>query len=123
MTRQRKLIFEELRKVKSHPTVDMVYDMVKKKMPRLSLGTVYRNLELLASEGKIQKLGIDNQRKRFDGDISAHNHIICVNCGKVDDIFINADVTLTSIENDIGYEITGHIVEFFGKCPECKSID
>ncbi|HKI82610.1 MAG TPA: transcriptional repressor, partial [Pseudodesulfovibrio sp.] len=56
LSKQRKVILEELRKVKSHPTADEVYDMVRKIIPRISLGTVYRNLEFLSSKGLVLKL-------------------------------------------------------------------
>lgn len=120
LTKQRKIILDELCKVKTHPTVDEVYDMVRKRIPRISLGTVYRNLELLAEQGKIMKLDIDSERMRFDGNPQEHSHIRCVICGKVDDIEIDPKVAWDESCNDSGYQILGYKVEFFGKCPECR---
>ncbi|MCJ7604005.1 MAG: transcriptional repressor, partial [Desulfobulbaceae bacterium] len=68
MTKQRQVILEELRKVKTHPTADDMYQMLRKKMPKISLGTVYRNLEILSESGIIQKLDVGGTQKRFDGD-------------------------------------------------------
>jgi Fur family ferric uptake transcriptional regulator len=56
MTRQRRVILEELRKVNTHPSADEIYEIVRKRLPRISLGTVYRNLEILSESGDIQKL-------------------------------------------------------------------
>ena len=86
MTKQRQVILEELRKVKTHPTADDMYQMLRKKMPKISLGTVYRNLEILSESGIIQKLDVGGTQKRFDGDISIHSHVRCVDCGRVGDI-------------------------------------
>jgi len=63
MTRQRRIILEELRKVDSHPTADEVYEMVRRQLPRISLGTVYRNLEILSREGLIQKVVLGARRR------------------------------------------------------------
>jgi Fur family ferric uptake transcriptional regulator len=120
MTEQRKVILEELRKVKNHPTADKIYQMVRKRLPRISLGTVYRNLEVLASQGEIQKLSIDSERVHFDGNKSKHFHVRCVICGRIDDFSVEPIVSLDEALDKSGYEIMGHKLEFFGKCPSCR---
>ena len=120
MTRQRKVILEELRKVKTHPSADEVYEMVRKRLPRISLGTVYRNLEILSESGDIQKLEPGCSLKRFDGDTSEHCHIRCVSCDRI------ADAPLPDVKFDLekvestDFEITGHRLEFLGLCSECS---
>lgn len=120
MTRQRKVILEELRKVKTHPSADEVYEMVRKRLPRISLGTVYRNLEILSASGDIRKLEPGCPLKRFDGDTSEHCHIRCVRCDRI------ADAPMPDVKLDLGkvksndFEITGHRLEFFGLCSECS---
>ena len=81
MTRQRAVILEELRKVKTHPTADELYSIVRERLPRISLGTVYRNLDFLADTGEIRRLEAAGTTKRFDGDISWHQHVRCIHCG------------------------------------------
>jgi len=120
MTRQKRIILEELRKVTSHPTADAIYEMVRKRIPRISLGTVYRNLEVLSRQGEIQKLNIDSERVRFDGNPSEHCHIRCVVCGRVDDFPVEPTVSLKELNSECGYEILGNKLEFYGKCPECR---
>ena len=105
MTRQRQVILEELRKVNTHPSADEVYEMVRKRLPRISLGTVYRNLEVLSESGQIKKLE-PRTLKRFDGNSSEHFHIRCIDL---------ADMT------PIEYQILGHRLEFFGLCPYCSN--
>jgi Fur family ferric uptake transcriptional regulator len=121
LTSQRQVILEELRKVKSHPTANEVYDMVRKRLPRIGLGTVYRNLDLLAEKGIIRKLEVGGDQKRFDGDTSAHYHIRCVKCNRVDDIFIEqSDKLEQSAASCCDYKILGHHVEFSGICSHCR---
>jgi len=121
MTRQRKIILEELRKVKTHPSADEIYEMVRLRLPRISLGTVYRNLEILSELGEIQKLQLSGALKRFDWDTSKHYHIRCVRCNRVDDAPI---APLNQIEDELYestvFEIIGHNLEFVGLCPECS---
>ena len=86
ITRQRVVILDELRKVRCHPTATGLYEIVRRQLPKVSLGTVYRNLELLARMGTIRKLEFSGTEARFDGDIGRHDHIRCVRCDRVDDV-------------------------------------
>lgn len=120
-TVQRQVILEELRKVTSHPTAVGVYEMVRRRIPKISLGTVYRNLELLGRMGKIQKLEYGPDEARFDADTTRHDHIRCVQCGRVDDIHAPAVDLVGGATNDFNdYRVLGVRVEFFGLCPKCQ---
>jgi Fur family ferric uptake transcriptional regulator len=93
---------------------------VKQRLPRISLGTVYRNLEVLSQLGEIQKLELSGALKRYDGVCGKHYHIRCLHCNRVDDAPI---APLNQIEDELYgttvYEIIGHNLEFTGLCPEC----
>lgn len=121
MTKQRRLILQALRENNIHPTADMVYEMVRKKMPRISLGTVYRNLEILTALGEIQTLELSGSQKRYDGIPQKHYHIRCLHCGRVDDAPV---APLNRLEDDLYestvYTIMGHRLEFIGLCPDCS---
>ena len=120
LTSQRQVILEELQKVTSHPTASDVFDMVRKRLPRIGLGTVYRNLDLLAERGVIKKLEVGGEQKRFDGDTSPHYHIRCVKCNRVEDIFIERLGELEkSAASCCNYKILDHHVQFSGICREC----
>lgn len=84
-TRQRAVILNELRKVKTHPTADAIYRMVRKRLPSISFGTVYRNLSLLRDGGDILELTCGKYRCRYDGDNREHYHFICLECENVFD--------------------------------------
>ena len=121
LTTQRQIILEELAKVKTHPTASELYDMVRKKLPRIGLGTVYRNLEIMAENGIIQKIKVGGTQKRFDATTEPHYHIRCSECGKVDDIEMPfmEELANTATQNS-EYQILGHNVEFTGICVDCQ---
>lgn len=121
LTTQRQIILEELAKVKSHPTASELYDMVRKRLPRIGLGTVYRNLDLMADSGMILKLEVGGTQKRFDATTEEHYHIRCSSCGKVDDIDLPVIQELVAQATETTpYMILGHHVEFTGICAICQ---
>lgn len=120
-TRQRQVILEELCKLYSHPTAADLYAIVRRRLPSVSLGTVYRNLELLARLGTIQKLELAGTEARFDGNIERHDHLRCVRCGRVDDVGGGPLDFPSGPEHDFrGYEVLGRRLEFIGVCPRCR---
>jgi Fur family ferric uptake transcriptional regulator len=120
MTRQRKVILEELRKVITHPSADEVYEMVRKRLPRISLGTVYRNLEILSETGDIQKLEPASSLKRFDGNPEDHYHIRCIHCNRLADVHVDISLNFNPIlKKATDFKILGHKLEFTGLCPKC----
>lgn len=121
MTNQREIILRELQKSKQHLTADELYDIVKKVMPRISLATVYRNLEILSEAGIIGKLEISGRQKRFDFDPSNHDHIYCAVCHRVDNLDIGGHVVETQGMGSVkGYSVTGYRLEIIGICPACQ---
>ena len=121
MTQQRRAILEQLRKVSSHPMADQVYAMVRRHLPRISLATVYRNLETLNRLGVIQKLESGGAAARFDGNPGVHYHIRCVRCGRVEDLAVEPTAGIEEAARRLAdYEVIGHRVEVIGVCPQCK---
>lgn len=120
MTKQRAVILEVLRSVHSHPTADEIYGMVRKKLPRISLGTVYRNLELLTNAGEITRLDRAGIQKHFDGNTMPHHHVRCKQCGKIGDIFPPAAVPAMSSIRSEDFTIHDMEVEFVGLCRDCE---
>ena len=121
LTKQRQTIIEELRGVTSHPTAFEIFEMVRARLPKISLGTVYRNLEILSESGIIQKLDTPGSRKRYDGVVENHYHVRCSMCGRVDDLRTNgALVSEESVQRLTDYVIINHTLEFIGICPDCN---
>lgn len=122
MTNQRLIILEELWNMKTHPTADELYVAVRQRMPRISLGTVYRNLQTLAADGKIRMLK-DSGRMRFDSSLHDHYHVRCLSCGRVDDMPESAVKGLReNMSQKTDYRIVGFRVEFVGICPDCDNL-
>ena len=124
MTNQREIILKELRDSRQHLTADQLYERVKKSMPRISLATVYRNLETLSEAGIIGKLEISGRQKRFDYEITPHHHIYCLQCQRVDNIEFEQElVDQGAMASTTGYRITGYRVEFVGICSSCRKTE
>jgi len=121
-TNQRRIIIEELRRIKCHPTADELYEIVRQRLPSISLGTVYRNLELLADCGEILKLEFAGRQRRFDGDIRRHCHLRCLHCGSVEDIRIpGVELLERELDKFLGGRIRAAQLEFTGYCRDCAA--
>jgi Fur family ferric uptake transcriptional regulator len=123
MTRQRLVILEELRGTRTHPTADELHHMVRARLPRVSLGTVYRNLDILAEEGAVLKLEPAGGGRRFDGSVLPHHHVRCVRCGRVADIMCPVSIPETDGLCPPGFRITAARVEFDGVCDFCAAAE
>ena len=120
-TRQRQVVLEELKKLSSHPTAATVYEVARRRLPKISLGTVYRNLEVLAESGTIQRLDNGGSEARFDGNPERHYHVRCIHCERVDDVHdLPEDFVQEEVRSLAGYEIVGFRLEFLGVCPDCQ---
>ena len=120
MTRQRRVILEEVKKNNCHPSADEVYERVRQRLPRISLATVYRNLEVLSELKQIQTIEHCGSQKRFDCNPENHYHIRCMRCDRVDDAPV---CLLDDLEDrllqETGYQVLGHRLEFIGLCDHC----
>lgn len=121
-TRQRQVILDVLKTTSSHPSADWIYEEVRKTIPKISLGTVYRNLKLLKEKGEILRLQYGDSRSRFDGTSENHYHFTCRKCDRVYDMKepLKRDIERDMAEK-LGFVITHHSMEFYGICKECQS--
>lgn len=123
MTRQKKVILEILRGTDNHPSADWVYEQAKKLVPDISLGTVYRNLNVLRDSGDIIELNYGSTFSRYDGRNDNHYHFFCDQCHKLVDVTIPVYQGLDKMVQDTtGYEVQYHRMEFYGLCNECKAL-
>ncbi len=120
-SRQREAIKEYLAHTKEHPTADTVYMHIRATYPNISLGTVYRNLNLLAEQGEIIKINCQDGSDRFDGYAEPHYHFLCNDCGKVMDIEMESIDHINKIAGaGFSGKIEGHVTFFYGRCYECN---
>lgn len=121
-SKQKEAILNVLRSTKVHPTADWVYEEVRKTIPNISLGTVYRNLSKLSDESIIVKLGLGTGIEHFDGNPIPHYHVMCTDCGAIDDIEAEPLDELNKWASKLFKgEIYKHSAIFFGKCEKCKN--
>ncbi len=119
-SKQRDLIKSFLMERKDHPTADIIYMNVRQQNPNISLGTVYRNLTLLADIGEIQRLRLGDGVDHFDADTSPHYHFVCAACGSVIDLEMdNIDSINKIAATNFNGKITGHVTYFYGICGNC----
>ncbi len=124
-SKQRELILNTVKENRVHPTADFVYNKLKEENPGLSLGTVYRNLNLLAEEGIIQKIRIPNGPDRFDGEVKEHPHMTCTCCGKVIDLPLTCMEDMRQLDEEIlkktGHQVNSLQTAFTGVCGACRA--
>ena len=119
-TRQRQLILDTLRRTCQHPTADELYELVRPELPHISLGTVYRNLDLLVRVHEVRKMESAGGPARYDGDLRPHQHVWCTGSGAVDDVFDTELRAKLPRESARGFRIGGLRLEFQGLCPDCQ---
>lgn len=119
-SRQREVILEELRNTTTHPTADNIYHAVRRRLPNVSLGTVYRNLELLCDEGRARKVNCAAPKRRYDGNVEPHHHVRCIRCERIMDLTgINAPDLRHAAAAESGFRIADFSIDFTGVCASC----
>lgn len=122
-SRQREAIKDFLSSRKDHPTADMVYTHIRQEFPNISLGTVYRNLSLLAERGEVLKLSCGDGADHFDPCTWPHNHFYCRSCHCILDLNLEdiGDIDANASRN-FGGQIEGHTLYFYGVCQDCAHL-
>ncbi|MGM9642091.1 MAG: transcriptional repressor [Eubacteriales bacterium] len=120
MSKQKELIREILAASYAHPTAAEVFAQARKRMPNISLGTVYRNLGVLVDEGDIVRLSVIGQPDRFDLPKDDHWHVVCDRCGAVKDIPIDREI-IERIGRDSGEQITSYLLTAHCICQKCRN--
>ena len=120
LTHQREEILSFLRSRRAHFNATEIYDAVRALIPNISLGTVYRNLTLLADTGEILRLRVGDGVDHFDADTSPHYHFVCSECGSVIDLEMDDISSITEIAAArFKGQIAGHVTYFHGTCENC----
>lgn len=120
-TKQLEVIWNAAKDDKSHPTADQIYQRVRKKLPTISLGTVYRNLQKLVSDQKLQVL-MRGRSQHFDPLVERHQHFICENCDRVYDVLVDHQKEIRPVKlPHEGFKVTSLQLAFYGTCRHCSS--
>ena len=122
MTPQRRAILRVLMESEGHPTAEEIYDRVQQEIPRISLGTVYRNLQVLVDEQYVNRLPATEGSHRYERMTAVHHHAICVDCRRIMDVHLDEDPEIRRVLAErYGFEVASHRTEFQGICTECSN--
>ena len=103
-----------------HPTAEQIYLRVRSRLPSISLGTVYRNLQRLVQDGQISAAQLGARSLHYDPTPAAHDHFVCRQCGRVEDLVIDAPDPLHVEAARAGHEVTSHTLVLYGRCSSCR---
>ena len=121
-TRQLSVVLEAVRSSGvEHPSADRVFARVRKVLPRISLGTVYRNLQRLAEEGRIGVTFLEGRVARYDPTTATHDHFVCEGCGRIEDLAPSRPTTGLRAARRAGHLVTAHAYVLTGRCRSCRT--
>lgn len=121
LTRQRLAVVKTLLNTKSHPDANWIYEKVRKEIPHVSLGTIYRTLGILKEAGLLYELAYGSSLSHYDANTENHPHIVCTNCARIDDLPLPLPCKLRErATKATDFLITDHRLEFYGLCPHCR---
>ena len=118
-TKQLEVVWDAIKDDSSHPTADQIYNKVRRRLPNVSLGTVYRNLQKLVADDRLQVLML-GRSQHFDPLVKRHQHFICEKCGRVFDVLVDTgdEIRPAKLPHP-GFKITSHQLAFYGACKHC----
>lgn len=117
-SKQRELVYETVKALCNHPTVEEIYATAVRECPNLSLGTVYRNLNSLVAAGRVRRVSIPGQADRFDHTLRPHSHMCCTVCGGVTDVLLDEAALLRLVDGQPG-RVTSYSLTLYGVCALC----
>ncbi len=121
LTKRQAIILRELKKLKTHPAANNFYNLIKIRCPRINFAGLARDLDALVKKGLVQDIGVEGDVKRYDGNPQSHYHVVCMDCGRVDDISINIIAAMDrAVSIESGFEIIKHAIIFYGLCGKCR---
>ena len=119
-SKQRESLLSVLRNTRQHPTAQEIYEKMRERDPKISLGTVYRNLALLTELGEILRIDTEHDSVHYDGFTHQHYHFVCSDCKGVSDLDMPPLSIEAEVEKQTGCSVSGHSLVFYGKCKNCK---
>lgn len=119
LTNQRLAIYQALLETNSHPSAESLYRVLRDRLPQLSLGTVYKNLEILRELGLISEVNALHETARYDANLEPHHHLVCLRCKRVIDLYDSALAEVAPSDTH-GFQVTDVRVQVNGVCPDCQ---
>lgn len=119
-TRQLSAVYDAVAGGRSHPNAEQVFERVRRSLPSVSLGTVYRNLHKLVAHQELRVLQLADRTTRYDAMLAEHDHFVCEQCEQVTDLLRGAALPDLARVVGAGYSIHSHNVTIYGRCPRCQ---
>ncbi len=119
-TRQLTAVYEVVRAAHDHPTAEEVCERVRRQVPRISLGTVYRNLQKLAQARQVRVVPLAERPARYDAIVQEHDHFLCEGCGDVADLTQAVTRPSYAALRASGFQVRAHALTLYGLCPRCR---
>jgi Fe2+ or Zn2+ uptake regulation protein len=119
-TKQRRVVYETVKNTYSHPTADWIFEQVRDSLPKVSLGTVYRNLGVLKEEGLVREIYGNDRRAHYDADITPHAHFMCDSCDQIIDVRGVQAIDWRTLKDLVGCNVAEQNVVFSGFCAHCR---
>ena len=119
-TQQRRVVYEAVKTTRIHPTADWIFEQVRTTMPKISLGTVYRNLTVLKQEGMVREIFGTDRRARYEANTVPHAHFICTECAEIRDVDGMPEISWRTLKDLVGCEVLEQRMEFIGVCAACQ---
>lgn len=123
VTPQRQAIFRILHRNEAHPTAEAVHAEVVRRMPMVSLRTVYQTLNDLTAMGELGHIDVGTGSARFDPNLAPHHHLVCDRCGRVDDLAVDYPGVAVPAGSATDFEVTRTEIVFRGYCASCTLAD
>ena len=121
LTKQRLAVLKTLQGTESHPDATWIYERVRKEIPHVSLGTIYRTLGILKEAGLLRELDYGSSLSHYDANTENHPHTVCTNCGRIDDLELPLGNELErQVKGATDFAVSDHRLEFYGLCPDCR---
>lgn len=122
-TLQLAAVYDVVSAAHDHPTAEEVFARVRRRLPRVSLGTVYRNLQKLAAQQRVRIVHLADRTARYDGMLESHDHFVCEHCGALTDLpRTQSPAPTCGALSAAGYGVRTHAVTFYGVCPDCGDV-
>jgi Fur family transcriptional regulator, peroxide stress response regulator len=119
-SKQKEAIIRVIKETRTHPDAEWIYENVKREIPNISLGTVYRNLKNLKAKGLIAEVSLAGEMSHYDGNTRGHYHFRCDRCGLIVDLDESIDKTIEErVARKTGFQVTHHTLELGGLCSKC----
>jgi Fur family peroxide stress response transcriptional regulator len=121
LTPQRLAIISLLEGNTTHPSAEDIYKSLRDAFPTISLGTVYKTLEMLRDIGTVTELNIRKNRKNYDPDTKPHHHLLCGKCHRIVDLFIETNLNIEPVLKQTEHNFSHYQISFYGECCDCKT--